>query len=166
MQRCSSQVYFGKAPPFFVPANRCHLFLWHLHCHVSFLQLLLLDLHFPCWCTDPAEAKLFQGWGQFSAHFTLRGNLLGSTHPVLRKTALGRPRPRGLNWRGCRNGYCVDEGGWNLWPSWSSEQQDRRWAGLREVSAHPGSCGAEIMNRHYATVSSARKQYPFLRKLW
>lgn len=76
LQRSSNQVYFGKAPLFFVPTNRCHLILWHLHCHVSFLQLLLLDLHFSCWCTDSAEGKLFQGWGQFFALFTLLGNLL------------------------------------------------------------------------------------------
>lgn len=104
LQRCSSQVYFGKAPLFFVPANRCHLILWHLHCPVSFLQLLLLDLHFSYWCTDSAEGKLFRGWGQFSAHPP------GQHSPVLRKTALRRCHPRGLNWRGCRNGSCADEG--------------------------------------------------------
>lgn len=107
LQRCSKQVYLGKAPLCFVPANRGHLILSH---HVSFLSLLLLDLHFCCWCTDSAEGELFQGWGQFFAHFTCLGNLLGSTHPVLRKTALRRCHPRGADWGGCRNGYCADVG--------------------------------------------------------
>lgn len=105
LQRCSSKVYFGRLPASLcLPTQRCHLILWHLHCHVSLLQLFLLDLHFSCWCTDSAEGKLFQGWEQFPAHFSLLGNLLGSTHPVLRKTALRRHHPRGLNWRGCRMG--------------------------------------------------------------
>lgn len=69
MRRCRNQVYFVKAPLFFVPTNGFTFFLWYLQSHVSFLQLAPARSSFcllPHWLR---RGKAFPGWEQFSAHF-------------------------------------------------------------------------------------------------